>query len=98
MIGRSSFLAKSVARNISTNGFRRLASTKSLRETLQEVIPAKQEQLKKLVGHVSSKLYNSLTLVYPVIESRAQSSCSGGSQGRSEHRLTTIKLIDVSHR
>ncbi|KAF5315976.1 hypothetical protein D9611_004631 [Ephemerocybe angulata] len=27
---------------------RRLASTKSLRETLQEVIPAKQEQLKKL--------------------------------------------------
>ncbi|KAG1905986.1 citrate synthase-like protein [Suillus fuscotomentosus] len=48
MIGRSSFFPKSVARNISTNGFRRLASTKSLKETLQEVIPAKQEQLKKL--------------------------------------------------
>jgi hypothetical protein len=30
MIGRSSFLAKSVARNISTHGFRRLASTKVL--------------------------------------------------------------------
>ncbi|KIJ16842.1 hypothetical protein PAXINDRAFT_154880 [Paxillus involutus ATCC 200175] len=48
MFGCSS-LAKSVLRNASYNvGPRRWASTKSLRETLQEVIPAKQEQLKKL--------------------------------------------------
>ncbi|KAF8078017.1 citrate synthase-like protein [Lyophyllum atratum] len=35
---------------VNTSGFlsRRLASTKSLKETLQEVIPAKQEQLKRL--------------------------------------------------
>ncbi|KAN0076998.1 citrate synthase [Tylopilus felleus] len=49
MLGRSASLAQSLLRNAPSNvGFRRWASTKSLRETLQEVIPAKQEQLKKL--------------------------------------------------
>ncbi|KDQ60691.1 hypothetical protein JAAARDRAFT_31666 [Jaapia argillacea MUCL 33604] len=50
MFGRGSQLvAKSFSRNVAAASFqRRLASTKSLKETLQEVIPAKQEQLKKL--------------------------------------------------
>jgi len=47
MLGRSSLLSKSLARNASLFA-RRNASTKTLKETLQEVIPAKQEQLKKL--------------------------------------------------
>lgn len=70
MICRASLLAKSSARHVSSNTFRRLASTKvtilytfrrlaqvaliillkSLKETLQEVIPPKQEQLKRLVS------------------------------------------------
>lgn len=37
-----------VSRGVSSNSFKRFASTKSLRETLKEVVPAKQEQLKKL--------------------------------------------------
>lgn len=42
---QSSFAVRSIARNA---GCRRLASTKTLKETLQEVIPPKQEQLKRL--------------------------------------------------
>ncbi|KAF8447627.1 citrate synthase [Boletus edulis BED1] len=49
MFGRSVPLAHSLLRNVPAGvGLRRWASTKTLRETLQEVIPAKQEQLKKL--------------------------------------------------
>ncbi|KII89205.1 hypothetical protein PLICRDRAFT_53670 [Plicaturopsis crispa FD-325 SS-3] len=48
MFARTSLLAKSTPRNASYSSFRRLASTKTLKETLQEVIPAKQAQLKKL--------------------------------------------------
>lgn len=47
MLGRSSLISKSFARNASLFA-RRNASTKTLKETLQEVIPAKQEQLKQL--------------------------------------------------
>ncbi|KAG6332819.1 hypothetical protein ID866_6274 [Astraeus odoratus] len=42
---QSSLVTRNFARSA---GSRRLASTKSLRETLQEVIPPKQEQLKRL--------------------------------------------------
>ncbi|KAH7889276.1 citrate synthase-like protein [Phlebopus sp. FC_14] len=49
MLGRSSFVTRTVLNNVSSSsGSRRWASTKSLRQTLREVVPAKQEQLKKL--------------------------------------------------
>ncbi|KAI0318627.1 citrate synthase-like protein, partial [Amylostereum chailletii] len=44
MFARSALRVKPVSSSLN----RRLASTKSLKETLQEIIPAKQEQLKKL--------------------------------------------------
>ncbi|KAF7984016.1 hypothetical protein HWV62_17515 [Athelia sp. TMB] len=48
MLARTRIVSKALPRNVSSiTSFRRLASTKTLKETLQEVIPAKQAQLKQ---------------------------------------------------
>ncbi|EIW85009.1 citrate synthase [Coniophora puteana RWD-64-598 SS2] len=62
MFGRSRFLAKSVSRNISSVNTRRLASTKSLKETIQEIVPAKQEQLKKLKAEHGQTVVGQVTV------------------------------------
>lgn len=46
MLGRASFAARALPRNANT--FKRFASSKSLKETLEAVIPIKQNQLKQL--------------------------------------------------
>ncbi|KAL6309235.1 citrate synthase-like protein [Sparassis latifolia] len=50
MFSRTSAVAKSVSRNALATQ-RRFASTKTIREALEEVIPAKQAQLKQLKAH-----------------------------------------------
>ncbi|KAJ3479236.1 hypothetical protein NLI96_g9209 [Meripilus lineatus] len=51
MFRQASFASKHFARSFSASQ-RRLASTKTIREALEEVIPVKQAQLKKLVEHL----------------------------------------------
>ncbi|KIM80766.1 hypothetical protein PILCRDRAFT_97802 [Piloderma croceum F 1598] len=49
MLRRAGLVSKASLRNVPSNTtFRRFASTKTLKETLQDIIPAKQEQLKRL--------------------------------------------------
>jgi hypothetical protein len=65
----------------------------TLKETLKEVIPAKQEQLKKLVS--SRFAHSAKRLIDLYAESRSWASYSRRDQGSSCYRIFTLTATDI---